>query len=223
LKLVVTDSEPLLDNQRSIIERAFACPVRETYGMAEIACAASECPSGALHIWPEVGFIELLDENDQPVGPGETGRIVATQLLNLDMPLIRYDTQDMAQAGPDGAPCACGRPLPRLQKLLGRNDDVVITQDGRRIVQVDRIFDPCFDIREAQIVQEDIGRFRIRVAPGARWSTASGEALCEALRDLVGEAEISVDLVPRIERTWAGKYRMIVSKVPAAREAIPRA
>jgi phenylacetate-CoA ligase len=217
LKLVVTDSEPLLDNQRSMIENAFACPVRETYGMAEITCAASECSAGSLHIWPEAGFIELLDENDQPVGPGQTGRIIATQLINPDMPLIRYDTQDMAQAAPDDTPCACGRPLPRLQKLLGRDDDVIITQDGRRIVQVDRIFDPCFDMREAQIVQEEIGRFRIKVVPGARWSAASGEALCQALGNLVGEAEIGVDVVPEIERTWAGKYRVIVSKVSAAR------
>jgi phenylacetate-CoA ligase len=222
LKLVVTDSEPLLENHRNIIESAFACPVQETYGMAEIACAASECSAGGLHVWPEVGIIELLDENDQPVAPGQTGRIVATQLINLDMPLIRYDTQDMAQANQDDSPCPCGRPLPRLQKLLGRNDDVVITRDGRRIVQVDRIFDPCFDIREAQIVQEEIGRFRIRVVPGTRWSPASEKALCQALRNLVGEAEIGVDLVPQIERTWAGKYRVIVSKVAASREVLPQ-
>ncbi|HEY3862563.1 MAG TPA: hypothetical protein VGO59_11805 [Verrucomicrobiae bacterium] len=222
LKLVVTDSEPLLENQRRLIEKAFACPVRETYGMAEITCAASECSAGSLHIWPEAGLMEFLDDNDQPVPPGQTGRIIATQLINPDMPLIRYDTQDMAQAAPDGVPCACGRPLPRLAKLMGRDDDVIVTADGRRIVQIDRIFDPCYDIREAQIVQEEIGRFRIKVVPGARWPAASEQALCEALRDLVGEADIGVDLVPAIERTWAGKYRVIVSKITAPAEAVPR-
>ena len=213
LKLVVTDSEPLLQTQRDLIEKGFACPVRETYGMAEIACAASECSAGALHLWPEVGIIELLDENDQPVAPGQTGRIIATKLINLDMPLIRYDTQDLAQLDPDDRPCACGRTLPRLRKVLGRNDDVVIMADGRRIVQIDRIFDPCYDIREAQIIQEKIGRFTIKVVPGNRWTASQGKALCGALQNLVGEAEINLELVPGIERTWAGKYRMIISKV----------
>jgi phenylacetate-CoA ligase len=220
LKVVVTDSEPLLDQQRKVIEQAFGCPVRETYGMAEIACAASECSAGALHLWPEVGIIELLDEHDQPVAPGQTGRIVTTKLANPDMPLIRYDTQDLAQAEPDDRPCPCGRTLPRIRKLLGRNDDVVFTRDGRRIVQIDRIFDPCYDIREAQIVQEAIGRFTIKIVPGQRWTNADGDALSQALGYLVGEADITVELVPRIEKTWAGKYRMIVSKVSAGQGGI---
>jgi hypothetical protein len=56
--------------------------------------------------------------------------------------------------------------------------------------------------------------------PGARWSAADGQGLCRSLRNLVGEAEIGIDLVPNIERTWAGKYRVIVSKVAASREAL---
>ena len=213
LNSVITDSEPLLESQRAWIEKGLRCPVRETYGMAEIACAASECSAGKLHLWPEVGIIELLDDHDEPVSPGQTGRIVATGFLNPDMPLIRYDTQDLAQADPDPSPCPCGRTLPRIRKILGRNDDVVITRDGRRLVQIDRILDPCYDIREAQIVQEAIGRFTIKIVPGPRWSNADGKSLSDALGHLVGEADISVELVSHIERTWAGKYRIIVSKV----------
>ena len=215
LKLVLTDSEPLLARQRAQIEEAFGCPVRETYGMAEIICGASECSEGSLHLWPDAGYIELLDERDQPVSPGQTGRIVATGFLNPDMPLIRYDTQDLAQLEPDDRPCRCGRTLPRIRKLLGRNDDVVITKDGRRIVQIDRIFDPCFDIREAQIVQEAIGRFTIKLVAGSRWTGADADALVDALANLVGEAEITIEHVAAIEKTWAGKYRMIVSKIAA--------
>ena len=219
LKMVMTDSEPLLQNQRVAIEKGFGCPVRETYGMAEIACAASECSAGALHVWPEVGIIELLDEQDQPVAPGQTGRIIATKLLDMDMPLIRYDTQDLAEGDADEKLCSCGRTLPRIRKLLGRNDDVVITRDGRQIVQIDRIFDPCFDIREGQIVQEAIGKFRIRIVPGSSWTDSVGKSLCDALRNLVGDAEISIEMVPQIERTWAGKYRIIISKVTRDRDA----
>lgn len=211
LKVAITDSEPLLAHQRRVMEQAFGCPARETYGMAEIACAGSECSAGAMHQWPEAGLVELLDENDQPVAPGATGRIVATSFLNADMPFVRYDTRDLAQAEPDDQPCACGRHLPRFRKLLGRNDDAVVTKDGRHIVQIDRIFDPCFDLREAQIVQDAVGKFRIRIVPGTQWTAADEAPLCEALRQLVGEAEIKVEVVAEIERTWAGKYRMVVS------------
>jgi phenylacetate-CoA ligase len=221
LKFVITDSEPLLSQQRRVIEKGFACPVRETYGMAEIACAASECAAGTLHLWPEVGMLELLDDDDQPVAPGHTGRIIATKLLNPDMPLIRYDTQDLAQADPEQqGSCACGRTLPKLRKLLGRNDDVIVTKDGRRIVQIDRIFDPCFDIREAQILQQALGQFTIKVVPGRNWSRQHEKGLCEALGNLVGEASIRVELVPHIEKTWAGKHRVIVSKLSASRHTL---
>jgi len=57
--------------------------------MAEIVAAASECESGKLHLWPEVGWVEIL-ENNQPVPNGTAGDLVCTGLLNRDMPLIRY-------------------------------------------------------------------------------------------------------------------------------------
>lgn len=211
LKVVLTDSEPLLAWHREVIGKAFQCPVRETYGMAEIVCAASECPAGCLHLWPEVGHVEILGSDDRPVNRGEVGRIVATGLLNADMPFVRYDTLDLARFEANDEPCPCGRSLPRIGKLLGRNDDVIVARDGRRLVQLDRIFDSSYDLHEAQIVQEAIGQFRIRVVPGERWTSESSDRLCEALRHLVGEAAVQVEHVDRIERTWAGKYRVIVS------------
>lgn len=218
LRLVITDAEPLHPKQRTLIQAGFGCSVRETYGMAEAVCAASECSAGFLHAWPDVGHIELLDDKDQPAKPGQIGRIVATGLLNFDMPLIRYDTGDLAQAYDGGEPCVCGRTLPRIAKLLGRNDDAVVTRDGRRLSLIDRIFEPGYDIIEAQIVQETLDRFVIRVVPGAQWNDNHGEALCRELGKLVGDAQITIQLVERMERTWAGKHRMIVSKVSKACE-----
>ena len=87
-KVIITNAEPLLEVQRNVIQEAFNCPVRSSYGMAEIVAAASECKYGNTHYWPEVGFLEILDENYQPVKDGETGVIVSTGLINSDMPLI---------------------------------------------------------------------------------------------------------------------------------------
>ena len=62
LAVVITNGEPLSDLQRKIISEGFECPVRETYGMSEIVCGATECHAGNLHLWPEAGVIEILDE-----------------------------------------------------------------------------------------------------------------------------------------------------------------
>src|SRR5262249_24528446 len=62
LAVVVTNAEPLFDYQRRVIAKAFHCDVRETYGMAEIVAAASECQHRNLHYWPEAGILETPPE-----------------------------------------------------------------------------------------------------------------------------------------------------------------
>ena len=91
--LAITNAEPLYDYQRDTIAQAFKCPVRETYGMAEIVAAASECPQNGLHMWPEVGWTEVM-EDGRAVPHGVSGDLICTGILNADMPLIRYRTGD---------------------------------------------------------------------------------------------------------------------------------
>jgi phenylacetate-CoA ligase len=213
LKAVITNAEPLYDYQRRAILAGFRCTVQETYGLCEYVCGGSECAHGRLHLWPEMGETEILDERDLPVPAGSPGRIVSTGLLNADMPLVRYDTRDRGELGTDRAACSCGRSLAYFGKIWGRWDDVVVTKDGRRPVLLDRIFDPPVHVREGQIIQDDIGMFRLRVVPADGWSPVDEGLLREALVRLVGEAEVKVELTPQIERTWAGKFRIIISHV----------
>src|SRR5262245_45887648 len=131
MKVIVTNAEPLFDYQRQTVSEAFQCPVHQTYGMAEIVTAASECSDGWLHLWPEVGWVEIFQHN-QPVENGNPGDLVCTGLLNKDMPLIRYLTGDCGALAPMTAACTCGCALPMLAALDGRTDDVLYTADGRR-------------------------------------------------------------------------------------------
>lgn len=213
LQVVVTDAEPLFPWQREVIERAFHCPVRETYGLAEMVAAASECESGRLHLWPEAGYIETLDERARPVAGCRSGRLVATGLLNEAMPLVRYETGDMLQPTGSSVGCPCGRSLALVDQVTGRQDDAILTRDGRRIVQIDTAFGTDMPILEAQIVQETLDKITVRVVPDRGWSREDEQNLCEAMRERVGEMDIRVVTVPMIERTWAGKYRIIVSRV----------
>jgi phenylacetate-CoA ligase len=219
LKVVISNAEPLYAHQRELIGRVFACPVRDTYGMSEMVCAASECEAGRMHLWPETGLCEVLhDEKDEPVRPGETGRLVCTGLLNTAMPLIRYDVGDRVAIAPPGERCACGRTLPILLSVDGRSDDVVVTPDGRRIGRLDPVFKSDIPIREGQIVQESLELVRILVVPGPGFTASHERALVAALRERVGDMQVQLEKVAEVPRTANGKFRAVISKVNHAHQ-----
>ena len=215
LKVVISNAEPLYDHQRALIGSVFGCPVRDTYGMAEVAAAASECNAGRMHLWPEVGHVEVVaTAADEAVLPGDHGRFICTGLLNDAMPLIRYDTGDRgALAIGSGSGCACGRTLPVVQQIDGRSDDVVITPDGRYIGRLDPVFKTEFPIREAQIIQETRERLRVKYVPAPGYTPQAGQALLQRLVERVGPMDIALEAVDAIPRNANGKFRAVISKV----------
>ena len=213
MMVAITNAEPLFDYQREAIAEAFHCPVRETYGMAEIVAAASECDAGNLHLWPEVGILEAM-EGAEHVSQGNPGDLICTGLFNADMPLIRYRVGDRAALQSDGSPCSCGRSLPRLQSVEGRTDDTLYTSDGRRIGRLDPVFKNKLPIREAQIVQEAIDRIRVRFVPGSEYTAAAGALLVERLQSHLGPVNVLLEPVDAIPRTANGKFRAVVCELP---------
>lgn len=212
LAVVITNGEPLDAGQRAAIGGAFRAPVRDTYGMTEIAAATSECEAGSLHLWPETGVVEVLDGDDRPLAPGEVGRLVATGLLNRAMPLVRYETGDLGALAPPDRRCACGRTLPILDRLEGRSDDVVVTPNGRRIGRLDPVFKGDLPIREAQVEQTAPDRVVLRVVPAEGYTHESRERLGRALAERLGGAvRIEIEETDRIERGPNGKFRAVVS------------
>jgi phenylacetate-CoA ligase len=213
LRVVVGNAEPMLAHQRETIEAAFRCPARETYGMAEIAAAASDCQHGRLHLWPEAGHVEILaDWDDAPQPAGAAGRIVATGLLNADMPLIRYDTGDRATTEAGG--CVCGRTLPLLRAIEGRADDVVYTRDGRAIGRLDPVFKADLPIREAQIIQEEWDLLRVLYVPTGTYADRDGEMLARRIHDRTGDdMRVVLEAVEAVPRTANGKFRAVISRV----------
>jgi phenylacetate-CoA ligase len=212
MAVVITNAEPVYAYQRDAIARAFHCPVRETYGMAEIVCAASECENGKLHLWPEVGFIEILD-NGQPVAAGQAGDLVCTGLLNADMPLIRYRLGDRAVAGDGEGACPCGRTLPVLTSVEGRCDDVLYALDGRAIGRMDPIFKRQLPIQEAQIVQKDWTRIEVRYVPDSGFDQRSGDAITTEIRARMGPVEVILTPVSELPRTSNGKFQAVICEI----------
>ncbi len=164
-----------------------------------IVAAASDCEHGRLHLWPEIGFVECLDENS-PVERGEAGELVCTGLLNIDMPLIRYRTGDRASLGTeaDSEPCECGRRLPRIRGIHGRMDDVLCTSDGRKVGRLDPVFKADMPIQESQIIQESLERIRVRYVPGRGFTSKSADHITRAVREHLGPVEVILEAVEQI-------------------------
>jgi len=212
LKVVLTNAEPLLERQRAEIEEAFGCPVRETYGMAEIAAAASECEYGSMHSWPEAGVLETIRstyDNEKSA----SGEFVCTGLLNADMPLIRYRAGDCGEVAEEGASCECGRTLPVLTRIEGRADDTLYTADGRAVGRLDPVFKSRLPIYEAQIVQEALDRIRVRYVPADGFTRADGESLTERIRERMGPISVVLEQVIAIPRTPNGKFRAVICEL----------
>lgn len=211
LKVIFSNAELLLDSHRDTISHAFQCSVKNTYGMGELVAAASECEKGEMHIWPEVGALEVLDDyEDVCLANENVGRIVTTGILNEDMPLVRYEVGDRGQLS--ALQCSCGRSLPLLDRIEGRLNDLITTSDGRRIFWVNPIF-YGLPIREAQIIQENLEYVRVRFVPAPDYHDQDGKALTKRLRDRVGDMEITLEKVAHIPRSSSGKLRAVVSKV----------
>lgn len=208
-KAMVVNSEPIGAHQREIIERAFQSPVRETYGMSEIVAAASECEAGTLHLWPEAGWMEVLENGE----PSRSGELICTGLLNPDMPFIRYRVGDRATFPVRQEPCRCGRTLPRVVSIDGRNDDAIWTPDGRRIGRLDAYF-KTVPLEEGQVVQPSPGTVILKYVPGPRFRPGADEALVQKrLVEFIGPMDIRLERVERIPRGANSKFRGIVCQL----------
>jgi phenylacetate-CoA ligase len=213
LEVVVTNAEPLVPRQEALIERVFTCPVRDTYGMAEAVAGASACSSGALHLWPDAGVIEVVQGAEAAPAPGgSTGRFLCTGLVNWAMPLVRYDVGDRGRLV-DGSACNCGRLLPTLGAVEGRDDDMVVTRDGRFIGRLDPVFKSDLPVIEAQIVQHDLDRFEIALVPDRAFDDDCAEVLRARLREHVGDVTVEIRTMDAIPRGANGKFRAVISEV----------
>lgn len=211
-KACFTTAETLFDYQRNDIGQAFGCKTYNQYGCGEMAVFAAECKEGSMHLSPETGFVEVLDDNDNPVEPGQTGNLICTSLINFVQPFIRYRIGDLGAL--KKGQCPCGSPLPMLSHIEGRIDAVLITRDGRKIGRLDPVFKGAEGIIEAQIIQNDYEKFIVRIVPGMDYKQQHGGNVLDNLKNRVGQADISLEIVDRIERTSAGKFRAVICNLP---------
>ena len=210
---IIIGSEKLYDHQREIIERAFAAPVFETYGSREFTLIAAECGQhSGLHVTSENLIVEIVDDLGQPCRPGQEGQVLVTDLFNTAMPFVRYAIGDRAVAATKS--CPCGRGLPLLEKIVGRQIDILKLPDGRNLPGAffPHLIKDFNAIRRFQVVQtrEDCLRLQIVVDDG--WNEEQHQILRDRIKSGMGDSSrLEIQRVDRIELTAAGKRRVVIA------------
>lgn len=213
LRVMISNAEHLGERQRREIGEYFGCPVRNTYGMVELAAAGSECDHGVMHLWPDAGIVEVVDDaTDAPVAAGEVGSLVCTGLLNRDMPLIRYRVGDRGALENGGGTCGCGRTLPAIRAIEGRTSDLLIAADGRRHFALAGLFQGL-PIVERQTIQHAVEHIEVLLVPDETFSEEHERVLRQRFVDLLGEVDVQVRRVEQVPRAPNGKFRALVSHV----------
>ncbi|MDO9538274.1 MAG: phenylacetate--CoA ligase [Thermoplasmata archaeon] len=121
-------AEPWSEELRQRIQNAFGLRANDVYGMSELygPGVAVECVhQNGLHIWGDEFLVEVIDPDTGDVLPeGSHGEMVFTMLTREAMPLLRYRTRDLATV--TWEECECGRFHPRIMRIKGRSDDMLI-------------------------------------------------------------------------------------------------
>ncbi|RLI79734.1 phenylacetate--CoA ligase [Archaeoglobales archaeon] len=128
LRMGIFGAEPWSEETRKRIEDKTGIQAFDVYGTSELSGPLfTECvEKNGLHIWADHFLIEIVDEDGNLVGEGERGELIVTTLTKEAMPLIRWKTGDITIM--EEEKCNCGRTHPRIMRILGRADDMLIVR-----------------------------------------------------------------------------------------------
>ena len=213
LKAIITSSEILYPQWREVIVKAFDVPVLDRYGSQELQCIISECPQGRMHINPEFGIVEVVDDKYQPVENGTEGNLLLTGLANNAMPLIRYAIGDRGIMDEDTSVCSCGLSWPVVKSITGRSEDAITTPDGRRLMYLNfHCTEFIKGIVESQFIQDRSDHITIRLVVNDQFKQGSEQIIQDDLRNRAQyEFEVDFEYMDSIPRGPRGKFKAVLN------------
>jgi phenylacetate-CoA ligase len=214
-KYAVSWGDKLFPHYRRKIREVFSCDVLDTYGCTEGAMVGAECTHGRFHLSINQCLIEIVDDHGRQVPRGEFGKVLVTRLDNFAMPLIRYYLGDLAELDPgEFSVCPCGRSLPLLRRVIGRDTDIVRTASGKSLIVhfFTGIFEHVPQIRQFKVVQKDLDGISIYYIPGTDFVPEVLDRIEKQIRGHLNE-NFPIEWIEtsKIEPTKSGKPQIIQS------------
>jgi phenylacetate-CoA ligase len=208
-RVIFTGAENMLDFQRRDIHAFTGAILSDHYGGTEACVNASRCPQFVYHEDFEFCIMEGVQRD-----PGDSFKtIICTGLACDAFPFIRYEVGDTA-TWQEGRSCDCGRSSAVLLRIDGRSDDYIVTPEGSHIARLDYLFKDALNVKEAQIIQENLRGIRILLV---RRDTYAAKDEAEIRRDiktwLSPSLEVTFEYVDEIPRQSNGKFRAVLSRL----------
>ncbi len=214
-KAVFSSTETLEQKSRTLIESAMNTKVYDLMGSNELGDIAWECPAHeGFHLNNDTVILEFLDEHNNPVQPGQTGRLVCTSLYGYTMPFIRYELGDICVLS--DKMCSCGRTLPLMESVKGRANDFIVLPDGKRMASffLVIIMQDFLDIVQYRVIQEQKDRILVQIVTGKEGSETTRHRIKEEIESaLQHRVTVRVETVQQIPKDPSGKIRTVVSNV----------
>jgi phenylacetate-CoA ligase len=214
LKAVITSSEKLTPEMRELFKEVYNCKTFDGWSGVEACGLITECEHGSLHISPDAGLIEVLNDDMQPVQFGERGTVYCTGFINYDQPLIRYNIGDTIVLS--DKKCSCGRNMPVVCEIIGRTEDVIIGKDGREMVRFHSVFNDLHSIKKAQVIQESLDDIIVKVVEENE-DIQEYELIKKRMQSQLGDINITIIAVPEIPLNKNGKFQAVVSNMQRTR------
>jgi len=213
LKCCLVTSEMLFEEDKILMEKQFGVPIINEYGASELDLIAFENPNGQWQVNAETIFVEILDDDNNPLPLGKEGRVVITSLYNQAHPFIRYDIGDIGVLDEKST-----SKKPILKKLVGRTNDVVVLPSGKKspgltfYYVTKSIIEDDGNVKEFVIKQTTIDTFDIDYVSDVDLSKSQIEKIEKAIAlYLEAGLRFTFSRKPFLERSKRGKLKQFQS------------
>jgi phenylacetate-coenzyme A ligase PaaK-like adenylate-forming protein len=223
--LVMTSSESLSAEERDRIRRVFGCTIADNYGCSEFVAIAAGCKHGWLHVNADWVIVEPVDEQLNPVKPGQPSHtVLITNLINQVQPILRYNLGDRITLRPD--PCPCGNPMPAI-RVEGRTDDVLrlTAVDSSKIpvlpLALWSVIKQCHGVQRFQVIQVGLSELKVRLETypdcdrGETWNEVSQNLELFLQKQGLPQAQVHLAAELPVRDLRSGKFRHVWAEMPS--------
>lgn len=215
LKVCITTSEMLFEDDKALMEKQFGVPIVNEYGASELDLIAFENIKGEWLLNSETLFVEILDEDDNVLPLEKEGRIVITSLYNKAHPFIRYDIGDVGILSKSST-----LKKPILKKLVGRTNDVILLPSGKKAAGLTfyyitkSVIQDDGNVSEFVIEQHKVDEFKIIYVSNQTLSKDKTRTIkAEVIKYLEPRLAITFKRVKTLNRSKSGKLKQFKSYI----------